>query len=172
MFQKRVSTCRKSWMKLYASCIRWKMKSLMVSRARYSPATLFLVTSQHEKKLFGAINNSKFLMQRSETIGDAPFSCSHQTRNRQNQHILIGSEQDESESRSWRRMDMQMHRQEDLGMFSQCFCDRAMPWYMLQRCCANIWVCWTATMGGGRNCKSKGIFEAAEPRKRGRREKV
>lgn len=33
----------------------------------------------------------------------------------------------ESERRSWRRMDMQMHRHEDRGMFSQCFCDHATP---------------------------------------------
>lgn len=36
-------------------------------------------------------------------------------------------QQEGSERRSWRRVDMQMHRHEDLGMFSQCFCDLAMP---------------------------------------------
>lgn len=55
--------------------------------------------------------------------------CSHQTRNRQNRYILISSEQqsEESERRSWRRTDMQMHRHEDLKMLSQCFCDLLMP---------------------------------------------
>lgn len=68
------------------------------------------------------------------------FSGSHQTRNRQNWHILISSEQrqEESERRSWRTMDMQMHRHEDQGMFSQCFCELAMSRCKLQRRCANI----------------------------------
>lgn len=41
----------------------------------------------------------------------------------------------------------QMHRHEDRGMFSQCFCDLKLLWCTLQRCCANIWVCWTAKNG-------------------------
>ena len=79
-------------------------------------------------------------------LNAAFFPSSHQTRNRQNQYVLISPEpqSEESERRSGRRTDMQMHRHEDQGMFSQRFCELAMPRCKLQRCCANIGVCWTA----------------------------
>lgn len=92
------------------------------------------------------------LMQTNEmtNLKNRAFSSrSHQTRNRQNRHVLISSEQRQEESerrRSWRRMDTRMHRHEDQGMFSQCFCELAMLRCKLQRRCANIWVCWTAKM--------------------------